>query len=788
MLINFNHLKTFGNAIIQKMKDFRGDWNQNDPTADDYIKNRPFYSENGEAIILKETQLTFDGGYSDIIEAPVTLEAGKTYKITYNGITYECVAVNSASLERSTLGVMPLAAAVTEIVIGNFALLMGAGDTGEPFCMINHPGEALVVLDVNGAESATVDIKEDVEIVHKLDKKFIDMPDGIITEDNLYDNLENNLAPVAFTNNYDSLSGKPTIYTDVIRYNNSQSLTTAQKIRAKSNINAVGYDVQALTDAQKVQARENIGAGTSDFSGDYFDLDNKPCDKNVIEEQILVQDVTIDSVTNTATLANIPRENGSFARGYRYTVILNGTVYAGLTVACNKGGVYVLYIGNGSLLSETNPNSEEPFCIYMDPGAVRNVFSIFVKDTLLNTTITVSVIQEENTTYFPIAEDYIPDSILKYSKSEITQRYTWDGEEADRESLSFVGYKYYKIADTLFDVSDIISIYTFPGDVNPDVRKYDYTIEDFCIYGGVIIAGKRGNFHIRDEAQSREYEVFVPSAGIYFHKDASYTVPSATITYNANSIPSDVVGLVRTINGNEPDVNGNIELNLSASGQVQPDWNQNDETAPDYIKNKPVIAYITIPEIDAICIIPLEAGLYQDGMMVMSWDELVANGAFQTEALTEGGYLMGHYAYNPPIIGELVITKDTGVTTLSSLSEYKKIIINSDILTQIDSAAFVDCTNLTEVDLSSKITCIPTNAFLNCTNLQKVILPQSITRIDEKAFSNCTSLTDIIFKGTMSEWETISKYVSVSPTPEEFTWNYLVPATQVICSDGTITL
>lgn len=38
----------------------------------------------------------------------------------------------------------------------------------------------------------------------------------------------------------------------------------------------VKYVPQSLTDAQKAQARENIGAGTSNFSGNYNDLTNKP--------------------------------------------------------------------------------------------------------------------------------------------------------------------------------------------------------------------------------------------------------------------------------------------------------------------------------------------------------------------------------------------------------------------------------------------------------------------------------------------------------------------------------
>ena len=40
--------------------------------------------------------------------------------------------------------------------------------------------------------------------------------------------------------------------------------------------NAVTYTAQTLTEEQKTQARANIGAGTSNFSGSYNDLTNKP--------------------------------------------------------------------------------------------------------------------------------------------------------------------------------------------------------------------------------------------------------------------------------------------------------------------------------------------------------------------------------------------------------------------------------------------------------------------------------------------------------------------------------
>lgn len=44
-------IKTLYNAFNQKLKNHRGNWEQNDPTADDYIKNRPFYTDETKKIV-----------------------------------------------------------------------------------------------------------------------------------------------------------------------------------------------------------------------------------------------------------------------------------------------------------------------------------------------------------------------------------------------------------------------------------------------------------------------------------------------------------------------------------------------------------------------------------------------------------------------------------------------------------------------------------------------------------------------------------------------------------------
>lgn len=53
-------------------------------------------------------------------------------------------------------------------------------------------------------------------------------------------------------------------------------VTSVDGLTGDIETQAVKYAEQSLTDEQKQQARENIGAGTSDFSGSYDDLTNKP--------------------------------------------------------------------------------------------------------------------------------------------------------------------------------------------------------------------------------------------------------------------------------------------------------------------------------------------------------------------------------------------------------------------------------------------------------------------------------------------------------------------------------
>lgn len=93
--------------------------------------------------------------------------------------------------------------------------------------------------------------------------------------------------------------------------------------------------------------------------------------------------------------------------------------------------------------------------------------------------------------------------------------------------------------------------------------------------------------------------------------------------------------------------------------------------------------------------------------------------------------------------------------------------------------AFYDCDMINEVVLGDNVTSIGENAFCWNDGLERITIGSGITSIGRSALYGCTKLTEIIYTGTVAQWSAISKGSS---------WKYNVPATQVVCADGVVTL
>ncbi|UKI14932.1 MAG: leucine-rich repeat domain-containing protein [Clostridiales bacterium] len=100
-------------------------------------------------------------------------------------------------------------------------------------------------------------------------------------------------------------------------------------------------------------------------------------------------------------------------------------------------------------------------------------------------------------------------------------------------------------------------------------------------------------------------------------------------------------------------------------------------------------------------------------------------------------------------------------------------------VTSIGGSAFSGCTGLTSITIPDSVTSIGNSAFYDCSGLTSVTIPDSVTHIDDYAFNYCTSLTTINFNGTMEQWNAILKGTK---------WKTNVPATQVVCTDGKVSI
>ena len=140
----------------------QADWNQNDATQPDYVKNRPFYTGGTvETVLVEESTVTFVKATNTVyiaqIQSNFEAAVGETFKVSWDGTTYERPCVDFAG----------------SLYVGNFSIVGRGSDTGEPFLIYLANGSGIEIYTLDTSASHTFSIsKLDVELV-KIDEKYL---------------------------------------------------------------------------------------------------------------------------------------------------------------------------------------------------------------------------------------------------------------------------------------------------------------------------------------------------------------------------------------------------------------------------------------------------------------------------------------------------------------------------------------------------------------------------------------------------------------------------------------
>lgn len=165
------------NREFEKRAEFHPDWNQNDDTQPDHIKNRTHYSKIVRGTIVEEQSININYPVTDeryvYLDAKSNIVEGNTYTVILNGVSYECVAWKEPASAAFVLG------------NGSFNGNDGLGEDVPFACLISEDEFGDFHASIYAADGDyIISVEGDIEEVRALDEKYL--PKSVPLQKDMY--------------------------------------------------------------------------------------------------------------------------------------------------------------------------------------------------------------------------------------------------------------------------------------------------------------------------------------------------------------------------------------------------------------------------------------------------------------------------------------------------------------------------------------------------------------------------------------------------------------------------
>ena len=462
------------NALNEKLDkaDAGSDWNQNDNTKPDYVKNRPFYTGDPvEIVMLPETTITIAEG-ENLVSSSFTysFEVGQTYVITFDGVDTEYTAY--------TFNDSP-------VLIG-YDYSSVVGGSGYAVAVFDGP-LVLMTMDESLLGSHTIAIKEYAQEIVKIDEKYLPydiakQSDLATIESNLNTNINDLNASIS---NLNTLVGSSSVSTQI----NTAALD-----------NQSDWSVNNTGSAAYIKNRTHYATLTTFINNKTYNF-------------------TKDTYTNIYYYKfDTDTEPFKPTEGVTYIVTWDGTTYE--CDANSNNGIGDKYQYGGASSATTG----EPF--YITYNDYQKKLIINTRNTASSHTITIS---SENVTQ--LDEKFIPNTIariedLPASASDIDAVPT--SRTVNGKALSA------NITLSASDVSALPSSTTYVSTV--DGSSGAVTTNAVKYTAQTLTDAQKTQARTNIDAQQKLYNLVLEDpivSNIYINENESYTFPTA-ITLSAS--------------------------------------------------------------------------------------------------------------------------------------------------------------------------------------------------------------------------------------------------------------